>query len=197
LGLSGYRKEAEATHMTSTELEKAIREALTSAGLWQAVDEYRSQFLEFPDGFFAEIVLNDGSKLANVESIVQEVEGILRKQGTELHPIVRANWAVRNVEGPRAARGAWAFPATLVSGGLTTDVEVDVDQFAIDAIRRKLVAGGQQEENAIMKEVVREFLNLQLSLGGESYWDPIGDPKQELHEGAFLYLLGHSTVGQR
>ena len=190
--------------MTSTEVEKLIRDALTTAGLWHVVDQHKSQFLEFPDGFFAEIVLNDGSKLADVESIVQEVEGSLRKQGTDLHPIVRANWTVRNVENPRPAigvsggiRSAWAFPATLVSGGLTTDVEVDVDQFAIDAIRRKFVSGGQMEENAAMKEVVREFLNLQLSLGGESYWDPIGDPKQELHEGAFLYLLGHSAVGRK
>jgi len=190
--------------MTSTEVEKIIRDALATVGLWQVVDQYKSQFLEFPDGFFAELVLNDGSKIADVESIMRDVEGSLRKLGTELHPIVRANWAVRNVEDPRPARGisggirpAWAFPATLVSGELTTDVEVDVDQFAIDAIRRKLVSRGKLEESAVMKEVVKEFLNLQLSLGGESYWDPIRDQRQELHEGAFLYLLGHSTVGQR
>lgn len=52
-------------------------------------------------------------------------------------------------------------------------------------------------EKAVMKEVVKEFLKLELSLGGESYWVSIRDPQKEMNEAAFSYLLGHSAVGQR
>jgi hypothetical protein len=37
--------------MTSTELERRIREKLEAAGLLRLLDEHKSQFLEFPDGF--------------------------------------------------------------------------------------------------------------------------------------------------
>lgn len=192
--------------MTSTELEKAIREELRKAGLLGIVDEYKSQFLEFPDGLFAELVLKDGSKLVEVERVGHELQQSLREKGVELDVIVRSTWTVANVDDPRPAigvsggiRSVWAFPATLASGGLTAGVEVDVTMFAIDAIRRKLVgeSEGPVDEKAVMKEVVKEFLKLELSLGGESYWDPIRYPRKELNEAAFSYLLGHSTVGQR
>jgi hypothetical protein len=192
--------------MTSTELEKAIREELTKAGLLGVVDEYKSQFLEFPEGLFAELVLKDGSRLVEVEGIGRELQESLRKKGIELDVIVRSTWAVANVDDPRPAigvsggiRSAWAFPATLVSGGLTAGVEVDVTTFAIDAIRRRLVGESERalNEKAVMKEVVKEFLKLELALGGESYWDPIRYPQKAMNEDAFSYLLGHSTVGQR
>jgi hypothetical protein len=191
--------------MTSTELETLIRDELTTAGLWEVVDQHKSQFLEFPDGLFAELVLSDGSKLVDVERIARELRESLRKRDVELDVIVRSTWTVQNVGDPRPAigvsggiRAAWAFPVTLVSGGLTAQVEVDVTQLAIDEIRKRLVgqAGKSMGEKDVMAEVVREFLKLQLSLGGESYWDPIRYPQQELNEAALLYLLGHSTVGK-
>lgn len=186
--------------MTSTEVEKLIQEALTAAGLWQEVDQHKSQFLEFPDGLFTEIVLNDGSKLVDAERVVRDVEASLRKQGTELSVIVRSIWTVQSVEEPRyfgdPAKAAW--PATLVSGGLTTRVEVNVTLGAIQEIRRHSGASGKpQDETAAVREVVREFLKLQLSLGGVSRWDPLQDREQELNEAALLYLLDHSTVGKK
>src|SRR5271157_2951147 len=189
--------------MTSTELEKAIREELAKAGLLGVVDEYKSQFLEFPEGLFAELVLKDSSRLVEVEGIGRELQESLRKKGIELDVIVRSTWAVANVDDPRPAvgvsggiRSVWAFPATLVSGGLTAGVEVDVTTFAIDAIRRRLVGESERalNEKAVMKEVVKEFLKLELALGGESYWDPIRYPQKEMNEVAFSYLMGHSTV---
>jgi hypothetical protein len=191
--------------MTSSELERLIRQRLEAAKLLQVLDEFKSQFLEFPDGLFAELVLNDGSRLVDVERIGRELRESLRKQGVDLDVIVRAVWTVREVGDPQPARGAsggirsaWAFPATLVSGGLTVDVEVDVDTFAIDAIRRRLLDRGAQgvDEKEVMKDVVQEFLKLQLSTGGESYWDPIRYPQPELRESTFAYLLGHSAVGK-
>ena len=106
---------------------------LTNAGLWPDVDERKSQFLEFPDGLFAEIVLNDGSKLAEAERVVSllKVESKLDRQ--ELDAIVRANWTIEGVDGPVPAivvpggiRSAWAFTATLKAGGLSKTVVVHV-----------------------------------------------------------------------
>ena len=66
--------------MTSTELERVVREKLKAAGLSEAIDEHGSQFLEFPDGLFAELVLNDGSKLVDVERVARELRGLSRSR---------------------------------------------------------------------------------------------------------------------
>jgi hypothetical protein len=187
--------------MTATELEMVIREELAKAGLWELVNQRKSQFLEFPDGLFAEIVLGDGSRLTDVERVGRGVRESLSKRGIEVDVIVRSIWAVQSVGDARLAsgvfRGAWSFPAILASGGLTTDVEVEVTLLAVDEIKRKLkVSTEPVDESAGIKEVVKEFLKLQLSFGGESYWDPIRNPKQELNDSALLYLFGHSPVGQ-
>ncbi|MGB8583740.1 MAG: hypothetical protein WCD47_23195 [Candidatus Sulfotelmatobacter sp.] len=181
--------------MTAAELERTVREELTSAGLWPDVDERKSQFLEFPDGLFAEIVLNDGSKLAEAERVVSllKVESKLDRQ--ELDAIVRANWTIEGVDGPVPAivvpggiRSAWAFTATLKAGGLSKTVVVHVTMSAVDAIKRNIAKSGEAVDEAeAIKEVVREFLRLRLSYGGESYWDPLDDQSLELNEDALLY----------
>jgi hypothetical protein len=187
--------------MTLTELETLIREQLTAAGLWSVVDQYKSQFLEFPDGFFVEIVLNDAAKLVDVERVFRVEEVSRRLDGTELHAMVRANWEVQSVEGPKPAiivpggiRPAWAFTGRLVGGGLKTEVEVDVTMSAVDAIKRN-IAGPVQEAEAI-KEVVKEFLKLRLSYGGESYWDPLRENRIDLSDDALSYWFPHSMAGK-
>src|ERR1700680_2516880 len=105
LGVRRSREEVDKLVMTPTELEKAIREELRKAGLLGIVDEYKSQFLEFPDGLFAELVLKDGSNLVEVERIGRELQESLRKNGVELDVIVRSTWAVANVDDPRPAIG--------------------------------------------------------------------------------------------
>lgn len=184
--------------MTAAELERTVREQLTSAGLWADVDERKSQFLEFPDGLFAEIVLNDGSKLAEAERVVKLVQVNSKFDQQELDAIVRANWTVQSIEGPAGAivipggiRPALAFTATLKSGALTKAVVVHVTMSAVDAIKRNIAKSGEPvDEGAAIKEVVREFLRLRLSYGGESYWDPLDDQPLELNEDALLYWLG-------
>jgi hypothetical protein len=192
--------------MTSTQLERLIRERLDAVGLSQALNDYKSQFLDFPDGFFVELVLNDGTKLVEVERITREVRDELGKQNIELDVIVRSLWIIQHIEGPNAAIGfsggieaAWTFSATLVSGSLKANVEVAVTHLAVREIKRRIEEGslGQADEKDAAREVVKEFLKLQLSFGGESYWDPIGHPQQELNESALLYLFGHSAVGKR
>ena len=192
--------------MTSTELERLIRKRLEAANLASVIDDRNSQFLEFPDGLFAELVVSDAAKLVDVERIGRELRESLRKDGLDLDVIVRSVWIVQDVEGPRPAislsggvRRAWAFPATLVSGAITTEVEVDVTQLAIDAIRRQLAGttGEKIDENVVMREMVKEFLKLQVSFGGESYWDPIRHPQCELNESGVSILVGQAPVGKR
>ena len=120
-----------------------------------------SQFLEFPDGLFAEIVLNDGSKLAEAERVVSllKVESKLDRQ--ELDAIVRANWTIEGVDGPVPAivvpggiRSAWAFTATLKAGGLSKTVVVHVTMSAVDAIKRNIAKSGEAVDEAeAIKEV--------------------------------------------
>ncbi|MGA7219915.1 MAG: hypothetical protein WBX38_16465, partial [Candidatus Sulfotelmatobacter sp.] len=131
--------------MTAAELEKTVREELTNAGLWADVDERKSQFLEFPDGLFAEIVLNDGAKLEEAERVVRLLKAEPRLNRQELGAIVRANWTVQSVDGPEPAivvpggiRPAWAFTGTLKSGGLTKAIVVHVTISAVDAIKRNI-----------------------------------------------------------
>jgi hypothetical protein len=192
--------------MTSTQLERRIREKLNAAGLSQVLNDYKSQFLDFPDGFFVELVLNDGTKLVEVERIAREVRDELGKQNIELDVIVRSLWIVQSIEGPKPAisvsggiGAAWAFSTTLVSGELKANAEVAVTQLAVREIKRRIEEGSLEpaDEKDAVREVVKEFLKLQLSFGGESYWDPIGHPQQELNESALLYLFGHSVVGKR
>lgn len=188
--------------MSSSELEGIAKGKLRDEGLLGVLDEHKSQFLEFPDGLFAELVINDGSKLVDVERIGREVRELLKARGVELDVIVRSTWRVKEVGDPQPARGAsgglraaWAVPVVLASGNATRDVEVDVGLLAVDGIKRKIQGKGLNE-GAAVKEVVREFVELQLSLGGESYWDPIRYPQQELNESALLYLFMHTPVAQ-
>src|SRR5579872_2314168 len=192
--------------MTSTELERLIRAKLEASGLLEAIDEHKSQFMEFPSELFAELVLTDGSKLVEVERIGRELRESLKKQGVDVVVIVRSIWIVKSVDGPKSAitlaggiRPAWAFTASLLSGGLSCDVEVDVSMSAIDAIKRNVAekSAGLVEEGAAVKEIVKEFLKLRLSSGGESYWDPLRDQQLDLSEDALSYWLGPVLAGKR
>lgn len=188
--------------MTSTELERLVRERLDAAGVWGLVDQHQSQFLEFPDGLFAELVLNDGSKLVEAERIARELQESLRKRDIELDVIVRCVWTVESIKDPVGVvegSGSIRFPwtAVLASGSLVTEVEVDVTQLALREIKGRFAERYQADGKAVMKEVISEFLKLQLSFGGESYWDPIRNRRQELNDSALLYLFGHSLVGEK
>ncbi len=196
--------------MTSTELEKLVRTELGAAGLWEVVDQNESQFLEFPDGLFAELVLKDGSKLVDVERVAQELRERLRKQNIELDVIVRALWTVESVQYAGTAlvpTGQFrldteAFVATLASGAVKTTVEVQVTKAAWEEIKAKLCAslpssgGDIVSERGLVERVVREFLGFQLSLGGSNYWNPFRSKTLELNELALQYLLWHSHSAQ-
>lgn len=182
--------------MTSYELGSLIKDRLNAAGLTQYLDETKEQYLEFPDGFFAEVVLKEGSKLSEAQRVVKSIEEELRKQGIELDAIVRAVWevvVVRNVgPAPQGSNGFHRFAATLRSGKRECEVTVDVTLPAVAGVRNAFRQGGLREygpdEDSALVGIVTAFLRYELSLGGESYWDPILHPVRELNDWALSYL---------
>jgi hypothetical protein len=189
--------------MTGTDLEKSVKESLRAADLLQYVDEGESQFLEFPDGLFAELVVKDGSKLPAVENIVQRFKADLhRSQEVELDEIVRPVWSVAKIErmGPSVSfpglEPAVRFTVVLQSGSLSCTVEVDVTEAALGMIRERLNET-KAPEDAALQEIVSEFMKMQLSHGGRSYWDPRRDSRLELNAAAMMYLFGRRDAYER
>ena len=81
--------------MKTAELEIALRDKLEQAGILAVLNEEKSQFLDLSDTFFAEIVLNDGSKLPAAERIVRTVKEQLEEKGVRVDSVVRALWHVK------------------------------------------------------------------------------------------------------
>lgn len=189
--------------MTITDLEQSVRGKLQEAGLLQYLDEDKTQFIEFPDGWFAEIVVKDGSKLLDVERIVERYkENLRRNEAGELDEIVRPVWTIEKIEriGPGVSfpglQPGIRFSVLLQSGTLSCRVMVDVTEGALTLIREKL-SETKAPEDAALHEIVREFTNLWLSQGGTSYWDPRRDARLELDAAAFMYLIGHRDPVRR
>jgi hypothetical protein len=185
--------------MEQAMLDKTIKENLASAGLLEAVNSEKSQLLEFPEEFFLELVLNDGSKLDETGKLIERVRSLLDSQGVRLAPVVRALWKVRGVskiypglvfdETHRGGGLVSPFQATLESGSAHTNVRVDVTPGGYEELKR----AGQVDDESL-ERIVRDFLTIQLSVGGTSYWDPIRYPRQELNGAAVLYTLHHMPV---
>jgi hypothetical protein len=192
--------------MRTVELETVVRDKLKSAGVGPALVEEKGQFLETPEGFFAEIVLNDGSKLPAVERVVRSVKEELKDKGVQLDAIVRAVWRVSDIRfiGPARSvsgglKAALEFAAVLESGDKECNVTVEVTLAALNRLRQKLALAekvgfpgwskeGDVDEDTLRKTVA-EFLDFQLSIGGASYWDPLRFPKVELQEATVSYLM--------
>ena len=190
------------SRMTSGELENLIKSRLGAAGLARFLDEGKEQYLEFPDGFFAEVVLRDGSRLPDAQRILRGVKEELAKQGVELSVIVRAIWEVVSVQSvgaaPPGSNGFHRFIVSLRSGGRECTVTVDVTGLAVAGILNAFRAGSLKElasdEPSAISAVVGEFVRYELSHGGESYWDPTLDSELTLNENALSYLLIHAPT---
>jgi hypothetical protein len=202
------------TILTLEQIETTIEQRLKDAGMYSALNKGLTQFLSFPEGFFAEIVLNDASHIQEIEQILRSYNEELQAKGIALDAVVRAVWKISNVQyvGPaRAPDGSILssieFKATLVAGEKECTVTVRVPMTALDELRRKLgnrndllQASSKKAESTdaidsdVVAIVVRAFLEAQLAPGGTGYWDPIRHPVQELNEGAMLFLLGQSAT---
>jgi|SRR5579864_762190 len=198
--------------MTESEIEELVNRRLTEAGVAGILDRDRSQFLEVPPGLFTEIVLVDASKQPDAERVLKNIVAELQRGGTTLEYVLRSLWRVGEIRyaGPARAlegglRFALDFRVQLLSGRRQIEVEVDVTMAALTILRQKLgiddwvmnigwspQKGDVQEEN--IRAAVATFLEVQLSQGGMSYWDPLLHSRLELDEAAMSYVLGHSTA---
>jgi hypothetical protein len=147
------------------------------------------------------VVLKDGVKLSEVQRAVKSIEEELAKQGVELDAIVRATWEVVEVRKAGVAPGpanGQRFLATLRSGSRACQVTVDMPGMALASVLAAFNGGGLRDfgtdKDAVLKEIVSTFLRLELSLGGESYWDPILYPERTLDENALQYVTMHAPA---
>ncbi len=183
--------------MTESELMGMLVERFRKANLLEYLSERQQQCLEMESGFFLEIVLKDGSHLSDAEKLVEALKAELKEKQVEIDAVVRAVWKVKQVVSlgaPPAESGgikaATRFCATLESGKAEQEVEVDVSKAAEYELKR---LGGSADTESL-KRLVENFLALQLSPGGTSYWDPIRYRHQDIGPAAVSYLLHHSPM---
>jgi hypothetical protein len=191
------------------EIEELLDRRLREANLSRFVNKEQSQFLDFPDQLFVEIVLNDATFLGEVEKIIRHTAQELKARDIKLDSVIRAVWEIVDVNyfGPsRSAdgglRAAYEFHVTLKSGDRQHHAFVDVFWGAVEFLEQKLglqkflarpgEAKGHLDEEMVAK-TVRSFVQHQLSLGGISYWDPLLYPRLEMNDAAMLFVLGQST----
>src|SRR6266852_2502793 len=197
---------------TFNELRSTLEKRLREAGLAQFVNRERSQFLDLEGEVFAEVVLNDGSVLDEVEKIVHLAADEMKTQGVSLDSIVRALWEIVSVEYTGRTsrtpdltnwRAAEEFRVVLRSGTRECHVIVNVTWGAIELLERKVGLREKEPSAAlppghVVREmvgpIVRRFIEQALSRGGASYWDPLQFSQIELTATDMSFLLGQSTA---
>lgn len=185
--------------MEHDELNRLIMTRLNEAGVGHHLVKEKTALLAFPEEDYAEIVLDDAGKIPAANETLSKVAAQLKRENQRLDYIVRALWEVEEVRfapdhKPEAIpdlmnQGIFSlrFLATLRSGQQVKEIGVELTPSAYEELRRL----GQPTNENSLKDLVRNFLKLQLSFGGESYWDPIRYPGQQLNDGAVLHLHYH------
>ena len=176
--------------MDPDELYRRILNDIEAGGLGNCLVKDKSQLQEFPEEYFAEIVLNDAGKIDLAKEVLAKVAAELGAKHQKLDYIVRALWQVREVQkieipsptGVPSEMVAVLFKGTLQSGRRCQEVWVAVTPAALGVLRPLVT-----KEQALL-DLVRAFLLHRLSIGGAGYWDPIREPKRELDEDAARYL---------
>src|SRR5271157_472593 len=161
------------------DMETRFRQKLQDSGLFLFFDEH-SQFLEFPSGFFVDLVVKDGTKLPEFRRLVDQI----RAEAPErLDAIIRAIWEVEKIGDPEPAyaadgglRAAERYPVELKSGAAHQHAWVEVTLLAKLSFRDHGIKGEE------IRNIVDEFVNEQLRKGGASYWDPVRAPNLEISE---------------
>jgi hypothetical protein len=199
--------------LMADQLQSALERRIREAGLAKFYEGQHSQYLDLDGEVFAEVVLNDGSALAEAERLVHQTADELAQQGIKLDSIVRALWEIMSVNYLGGSttpdlterRAAEEFRVILKSGSREHQVLVDVTWAAIEILEHKLglahpttspdhalPAGHVLRE--MVAPAVRTFLEEQLRRGGTSYWDPLLSSRLELTATDMSFLLGQSTA---
>jgi len=179
--------------MTS-DLEAHFRQRLQDSGLLPFFDEH-SQFLEFPSGFFVDVVVKDGTKLPEFRRVVDQIRA---EAPGRLDAIVRAIWEVEKVGDPEPAhaadgglRAAERYPVELRSGAAHQQAWVEVTLLAKLSFRDHGIKGEE------IRNIVGEFVNEQLEKGGASYWDPVRSPNLEISGDTARQIVSRSLLGKK
>jgi hypothetical protein len=196
---------------TFHQLREMLEKRLRDAGLAQYINKERSQFLDLDGEVFAEIVLNDGSVLDEVEKVVRLAADEMKAQGVSLDSLVRAQWEIVSIRYSGQSRtpdlnnwiAAVEFRVVLRSGVRQCVVTMDVTWAALELLKHKLGLKDTETQRALPRghvvremvaPIVRKFLEQNLSRGGTSYWDPLQDSHIQLTATDMSFLLGQSTT---
>jgi len=191
--------------MDHEELSKLIMDKLGERGLRENLVKEKTALLDFSEEYYAEVVLDDAGKIGAASQALAEVATHLKRENENFDYVVRALWKVQEVklapdykaeaipELMKQGIFSLRFVATLGSGQQTKEVGVELTPSAYHELRR---LGRQTAEHALYG-LVREFLELELSLGGESYWDPVRYPNRQINDAAVLHLHYHPVPAER
>ncbi len=185
--------------ISASDLKREFKQRLEAVGLWNELDLRESQFLDLPPQVFVELVLHD----AGVAEKIADVAGDIRAahQNEEIDIVIRAKWQVRGkplyagyalgLSG--GVRAAERFDVVIVSGDVTQKITVDVLKDAVDLLRSKLqpITADPVAHRNIVADLVQHFVEMQLSQGGTSYWDPVRHPHLDVNAAAVQYMIGH------
>jgi len=191
--------------ISALDVKSEFRERLQAAGLWDQLDLRESQFLDVPPQVFVELVTYDAGVADRIADVAGDVQ--LSHPDEDMDIVIRAHWQVRTVEYAGVAiglsggiRAAERFEVLISSGSVTQKIAVDVTKDAIDLLKSRLGAtlADPRVHRQIVKEIVKKFIDMQLSQGGTSYWDPIRSPQLDLNAAAVQYMIGHQLffIGQ-
>jgi hypothetical protein len=184
--------------ISALDVKSELRRRLEAAGLWESLDLRESQFLDLSPQVFVELVLYDAGVLGKVTDIANDVR--LAHPDDEIDVVIRAHWQVRSVLYAGYAVGlsggvreAERFDIVISSGSVSQSIVVDVTKAAIDLLASRLhaTAPGPLTHRQVEANLVRGYVELQLSQGGTSYWDPIRFPQLDINASAVEYMIGH------
>ncbi len=197
--------------MKLSDVEAVFEDRLQSAEIANYLDRHQTQFLEVGESIFVELVLTEGEKLAAAQKVCRQAVEELQTSNVAVQFVVRALWHVvqgsiryeGRSRGPSGGlRTALEFGATLQAGHYQTRVSVAVTLAALDVVRQKLNISGQilgwapqkgDVSEETLKSIVKSYLELYLSFGGMSYWDPLAAPHIDLNEAAMSFLFKQSA----
>ena len=165
-------------------IDKAIRSELgdLTAFIWDLIVLDMSTG---GDSFFAEVILNDGNKIADAENALLRVKSSLSERGITLDVRIAAEWTLKTIEycgicqgESGGIRAAEAFNAELVAGTASQSVTIEVSFGALRELEDRLGGkkpGSFRQTTALVCETLRGQINQWLSYGGESRWNPVAN----------------------
>jgi hypothetical protein len=172
-----------------------VQKRLAETGMIDVLDETHSGSVEIGSTFFVELVLHDGSWIAQGEALILEMANF-KHEHVRVVGVVRAQWTVASIQhvgncidGSGLLKTSECFKVELRAGEGKQVVEVEVTPGAFEEIDRRLGKGIQ-----IVQQVIRMLLEENLKQGGQSYWHPIRNPKHRLDHlaaQAMIYKIEH------